>query len=130
MKKLKYFVLGMILVGLAAKIVLADVELKNNSSILGAWLLESVAPSLEKTRIPENRTWEFKNDGTIVMSGYNRHFQREDSVTIAYRVENGEIVSEQPGRPGKPIVYSVYALDDAHMILKGGIEGFYFFVRK
>ncbi|MEN8261708.1 MAG: hypothetical protein ABFS02_14275 [Pseudomonadota bacterium] len=98
--------------------------------LLGSWLLKSVAPSLEKKKIPEKRTWEFRPDGTLFISGYNRHFHRNDSITIQYHVEDGKIVAEQPGRPGKFLTYSVYEKSDNAMILKGGMEGFYFFEKK
>ena len=105
----------------------AEIRLEGNELLLGSWLLKSVAPSLDKKRIPENRTWEFRSDGTIVVSGYNRHFHRNDTVTIKYHVEDGKMLAEQPGRPGKYMSYSVYEKSDKGMILKGGMEGFYFF---
>jgi hypothetical protein len=105
----------------------ADVFLKDNSEIVGTWRLESVAPGLEKPRIAENRTWEFKADGVIVTSGFNRHFGTEDRHEWKYEIVNGRIVSDNPGRPGKPIEYVVYEKTADSMTLKGGIEGFYFF---
>lgn len=108
----------------------AEVRLKDSSEIAGTWLLEAVAPSLDREKIPENRTWEFRTDGTIVTSGYNRHFNRYDEQEMTYQIKNGKIVADWPGRPGKTISYSVYEKDEDHMILKGGIEGYYFFKKK
>ena len=109
---------------------LGEVLLKDNSEIVGAWRLESVAPALNKPKIEENRTWEFKADGTVVTSGFNRHFGKEDRFEWTYKVVNGKIVTDDPGRPGKTIDYAVYEKTADRMILKGGIEGFYFFKKQ
>jgi len=108
----------------------AEVVIKDNSEILGQWLLESVAPGLEKPKIPENRTWDFRADGTIVTSGFNRHFGGEDTQQFKYEVVNGKIQAEFPGRPGKTLDYKVYEKSGDTMILQGGLEGFYFFKKK
>ena len=108
----------------------AEVQLQNNSEILGKWLLESVAPGLDKQKIQENRTWEFRADGVVVTSGFNRHFKRDDSQQFKYSVVDGKIKAEDPGRPGKTLDYSVYEKAGDTMILKGGMEGFYFFKKK
>lgn len=108
----------------------ADVPLKDGSEILGAWKLESVAAGLTKPRIEENRTWEFRSDGVIVTSGFNRHFKTEDRHEWNYKIVDGKIAADDPGRPGKTIDYSVYKLEGNELILKGGIEGFYFFKKQ
>lgn len=108
----------------------ADVALKDNSEIVGKWLLESVAPGLEKPKIPENRTWEFRADGTLVTSGFNRHLGGEDTRQFKYEVADGKIKAENPGRPGKTLDYTVYQKTGDTLILQGGVEGFYFFKKK
>ncbi len=108
----------------------ADVPLKDNKEILGQWVLESVAPSLNKPKIQENRTWEFRADGVVVTSGYNRHFGRDDTQQFKYSIVDGKIKAEDPGRPGKHLEYTVYEKAGDSLILKGGIEGFYFFKKK
>jgi hypothetical protein len=105
----------------------ADIFIKDSNEIVGAWRLESVAPGLEKPKITENRIWEFKADGTIITSGFNRHLGMEDRHEWKYQVANGKILADNPGRPGKPIEYIVYEKTNDTMILKGGIEGYYFF---
>lgn len=109
---------------------LAEISLKDKSEIVGSWLLESVSSAIDKYKTPENRTWEFKADGTLVSSGYNRVIKVDDRMTFTYRVENGKIVLIDPGRPNKPQTYEVYEKTDKNMILKGGSEGFYFFKKK
>jgi hypothetical protein len=108
----------------------AEVVLTDKSEIVGKWLLESVAPALNKAKIPENRTWEFRADGMVITSGFNRHFGREDEQRFKYSIADGKIKAEDPGRPGKTLDYMVYEKSGDAMILKGGLEGFYFFKKK
>jgi hypothetical protein len=108
----------------------ADIALKNVSEIAGIWKLESVAAGLDKPKIDENRLWEFRGDGIIVTSGYNRHFKTNDRHEWSFKIENGKIVADDPGRPGKTIDYSVYKMEGNELILKGGLEGFYFFKKQ
>ena len=105
----------------------ADVALKDISEIAGKWELESVAAALNKPRTEEKRTWEFRTDGVIVTSGYNRHFKTNDRHEWKYTLVDGKIVADDPGRPGKTIDYTVFKKEGNELILKGGLEGFYFF---
>jgi len=108
----------------------AQVLLKDISDIAGVWILESVAPGLDKPRIEENRTWEFRSDGTLTTSGFNRHFNREDEQHFTFKVADGIIKADNPGRPGRTTDYKVYERTEGSMILQGGLEGFYFFKKK
>ena len=122
------FAFGAVLsLGAFSELAWADVALKDNSEILGKWTLESVAPGLAKPKIEENRLWEFRSDGVVVTSGYNRHFKRDDTQQFKYSVVDGKIKAEDPGRPGKTLDYAVHEKSGNSMILKGGMEGFYFF---
>ena len=116
--------------GAISKLAWADVALKDSSEIIGKWTLESVAPGLEKPKIQENRIWEFRANGVVVTSGYNRHFKMDDTQQFNYTVVDGKIKAEDPGRPGKTLDYAVYEKTGDSMILKGGMEGFYFFKKK
>jgi len=108
----------------------ADVALQDNKELVGRWLLESVAPGLNKPKIEENRTWEFRADGVVVTSGFNRHLKQDDSREFKYEIVGGKIQAGDPGRPGKTVEYSVYEKTGDSLVLKGGIEGFYFFKKK
>jgi hypothetical protein len=108
----------------------AEIVLKDITEITGTWQLESVASNIDRPRIEENRTWEFRPDGVIVTSGYNRHFKTDDRHEWAFKIVNGKIVADDPGRPGRTIDYSVYKKEGNELILKGGLEGFYFFKKK
>ncbi len=119
--------ISIIVLFMTGSTVCAEVVLKDKSEIVGTWLLESVAPALDRPRIEENRIWEFRLDGKIVTSGYNRHFHSTDSQESNYHIENGKIATDWPGRPGKTIDYTVYEKTNDTLILQGGLEGFYFF---
>jgi len=123
--------LGVVLLSWAfSGTALADIPLQDNKEILGKWLLESVSPGINKPKIDEQRTWEFRADGVIVTSGYNRHLKTDDSREFKYAITDGKIKAEDPGRPGKTVDYAVYEKTGDSMILKGGLEGFYFFKKK
>ncbi|MBM4201304.1 MAG: hypothetical protein FJ189_08465 [Gammaproteobacteria bacterium] len=107
-----------------------EVALTDAAELLGKWQLESVAPGIKKARIAENRVWEFRADGTIVTSGHNRILGGEDRYEWKYRLVDGKIIADDPGRPGKTMEYVVYEKDADGMILKGGLEGFYFFKKQ
>ncbi len=121
---------AVLLSGALSNMVWADVPLKDSAEIQGQWLLEAVAPGIDKPKIPENRTWDFRSDGTVVTSGFNRHFGGEDTQTFKYEVSDGKIKADNPGRPGKTLDYKVYEKSGDRMILQGGLEGFYFFRKK
>ena len=108
----------------------AEALVKDVSELFGTWKLESVAPGINKPRIDEDRTWEFRPDGVIVTSGFNRILKSNDRYEWKYRLSDDKIVAEDPGRPGKPIDYTIYEKSGNSMILKGGLEGFYFFSKK
>lgn len=109
---------------------MAEVAIKDISEIAGTWKLESVAAALDKPKVDENRLWEFRPDGVVVTSGYNRHFKTNDHHEFTFKIANGKIMTDDPGRPGKTIDYSVYKKEGDELILKGGIEGFYFFKKQ
>lgn len=106
------------------------IKLQDKSEIIGTWVLEAVAPSLKKTRIKENRVWDFRKDNIIAITGYNRKMGTNSSQDVHYEIKDGNIITPQVGRPGKFMTYRLYEKSDTLMTLKGGIEGFYFFKKK
>jgi hypothetical protein len=129
-KNINYHLFGLCLVLGFFSSAWADLTLTDNSTLIGHWKLESVAASLTKPKTEENRDWEFRADGVIVTSGYNRHFKTEDRHEWKYHIQEGKIVADDPGRPGRTIDYSVYKMEGNELILKGGLEGFYFFKKQ
>lgn len=126
----KFLIGALLLLGSWTQAVRAEVALSDGSELLGKWKLESVAPGINKPKIAEDRTWEFRSDGVIVTSGFNRILKNNDRYEWKYQLTDGKIVAEDPGRPGKPIDYVIYEKSGNSMILKGGIEGFYFFTKQ
>ncbi len=111
----------------AAGSALAEVLLNDTKELIGKWKLEAVSPGINKAKIAEDRIWEFRPDGTIVTSGFNRILKANDRYEWKYTLSDGKILAEDPGRPGKPIDYVIYEKSGNTMILKGGLEGYYFF---
>lgn len=109
----------------------ADVSLENNSSLIGVWKLIGTAKDLDGKKRLGEQTWEFKKDGTLATSGYDKrlpggHF----SVDSNYEVKDGNIVADVAGRPGKKATYTVIEKDDNSMVLKQGIGQYMFFSKK
>ena len=127
---IKGFLAGVALAVVGTGIAWAEIPLKDSTPLIGNWKLESVSAGLTKPKIDENRNWEFRGDGVIVTSGYNRHFKTNDRHEWHYKIDNGKIVADDPGRPGKTIDYSVYKMEGNELILQGGLEGFYFFKKQ
>lgn len=119
-----------LLSAVAVSSVQAEVKLNDSSEIVGSWTLESVAPGLTKPKVEENRNWEFKADGVLTVSGFNRHFHRDDEQKFNFQVVNGGLKINTLGGGSKPTEYKVYEKTDTSMILQGGLEGFYFFKKK
>ena len=129
-KSLSNTLLGALCIAGSISIASAELILKDKSEITGTWKLESVAAGLDKPKIEENRIWEFRQDGVIITSGFNRHFKTNDRHEWTFNVVNGKIVADDPGRPGRTIDYAVYKMEGNELILKGGLEGFYFFKKQ
>lgn len=129
-KKMRIRLVGTLALLAAAGNGWAEVALTDVSELTGKWKLESVAPGINKARISEDRIWEFRADGTIVTSGHNRILGGDDRYEWKYKIVDGKIVADDPGRPGRTIDYAVYEKNADSMILKGGLEGFYFFKKQ
>ena len=126
----KYMLKAAVLFVMSATAIGAEVSLSDVSELIGKWKLESVSPGINKAKIAEDRTWEFRPDGVIVTSGFNRIMKGNDRYEWKYTLADGKIVAEDPGRPGKSIDYMIYEKTGNTMILKGGLEGFYFFTKQ
>jgi hypothetical protein len=107
----------------------ADVELKDNSELLGKWLLHDQAVSLTGPKKAVNTEWEFRNDGTIIITSKDVAGRiSEMQITLKYSIENGAIKKQlAPGRE-KYEMCKVIEKEGSNMTLKATY--FFFFTKK
>ncbi len=111
--------------------VQAEGALKSSADVIGVWNLEGSAKDLDGPRRPGELTWEFKKDGTLATSGYDKRLPGGNySVNSRYEIKDRKIVADDVGRPGKKIVYTVIEKDGNSMIIKQGIGEYMFFTKK
>jgi uncharacterized protein (TIGR03066 family) len=107
----------------------ANVQLKDNSEILGKWNLYAEAIKLDGEQKKVQVEWDFQADGTLMTTSTDSVGRTgEMKIPIKYSVENGEIKKQvSPGRE-KYDSCSVLEKDDSKMILK--CSGMFFFLKK
>ena len=70
----------------------ADVELKDNSELLGKWALTAESIKLDGEKKSVVSSWEFKNDGTLISVATDSLGRtKEMTVMVKYTVEDGLI---------------------------------------
>ncbi len=127
MKKIvKILSLAAIFLAFSAK---ADVQLKDNSDILGKWNLYAEAIRLDGEKKAVKTEWDFQADGTLQTTSTDSVGRtKEMKIAIKYSVENGEIKKQTaPGRE-KYDSCKVLEKDDTKMTLK--CSGMFFFLKK
>ena len=108
----------------------SDTALKSADQIVGKWKLVQEAGRLDGPRRESDQSWEFRADGVLEsIAQHNAIGGNKFKVSVNYRVENGKIISDYPGRPGRTIVYTVIKNSDNEMVLEGGTGGFLFFTK-
>jgi hypothetical protein len=126
MKKIvKILSLASIFVAFSAN---ADIELKDNSEILGKWDLHDEAISLTAPKKHTDTAWDIKSDGTIDAESSDKSGRvGATKITIKYSVEDGKI--KKQSRPGKELyeTCTIVEKDDKDMILHCG---YYFFLTR
>lgn len=97
----------------------ADVQLKDNSEILGKWNLHDEAVSLTSPKKAVTQEWEFKEDGTLISSASDVAGRISAlKIVLKYSIENGEIKKQSaPGRE-KYESCKVVEKEGSNMILK------------
>ncbi|MDD1616671.1 MAG: hypothetical protein CG439_1811 [Methylococcaceae bacterium NSP1-2] len=107
----------------------ADVQLKDNSEILGKWNLYAEAIRLDGEQKAVKIEWDFQADGTLMTTSTDSVGRtKEMKIPIKYSVENGEIKKQTtPGRE-KYDSCKVLEKDAAKMTLK--CSGMFFFLKK
>ena len=106
--------------------VFAQVDIQDKSEIVGLWKVVATTPSLTKKKKITHEKWEFFADGTYKLSAPDHRAKGEVQTKSTYLIENGKIKVAVPGRPGKFSTYSIYEKNPSGLVLKGGLEGFYF----
>lgn len=107
----------------------ADVQLKDNSEILGKWNLHDEAVSLTSPKKAVTQEWEFKEDGTLISSASDVAGRISAlKIALKYSIENGEIKKQSaPGRE-KYESCKVVEKEGSDMILK--CTYFFFLTKK
>jgi hypothetical protein len=107
----------------------ADVQLKDNSEILGKWNLHDEAVSLTSPKKAVTQEWEFKEDGTLISSASDVAGRISAlKIALKYSIENGEIKKQSsPGRE-KYESCKVVEKEGSNMILK--CTYFFFLTKK
>jgi len=113
---------------LTSMIVCAEPVIKSRSEIVGKWLLEWTA--LKKDRSGGNKeeaTWDFRSDGTVVISGYNKFLKHKTTFNKGYEIVEESVIRVKDDR--ETTEYKVVEKGSDEMILKGPF-GYYFFEKK
>lgn len=104
----------------------AEKNVTDSLGILGKWNVWAESPSKEKEKKKVENVWEFKPDGVLHAVSKDPRTKTLD-LTTKYHIENGAIMKERTGRPGKFDRCTVEK-NQAEMIL--GCPGLYFFMTK
>ncbi len=106
----------------------ADVELKDNSEILGKWNLHDEAITLTGKKKAVTQEWEFKSDGSLISTASDVAGRISAlKIALKYSIENGEIKKQSvPGRE-KYESCKVIEKEGSNMILKCA---YFFFLTK
>jgi hypothetical protein len=110
--------------------VAAEGKINDKSDIVGFWDLKATAPAIDEPKRNSKEHWEFREDGSFTLTSVEHRVNGKVESQSKYEVVDGVIKIERPGRPGKYYIYEVYDKSATEMVLKGGLEGFYFLRKK
>ena len=97
----------------------AEVELKDNSEILGKWKLYAEATKIDGEQKPVTIEWDFKDNGILKQTATDSVGRtKEMKIDIKYAVENGDIKKQTKPGQEKYETCSVVEKDGSKMILK------------
>ena len=104
----------------------AEETVKDTLGVIGKWKVWAESASKDKEKKMIDNLWEFRTDGVLHAISEDPRTKTLD-VKTKYYIENGAIMKEKAGRPGK---YERCTVEkkDAEMIL--GCPGLYFFMKK
>jgi hypothetical protein len=104
----------------------AEETVKDTLGVIGKWKVWAESASKDKEKKLIDNSWEFKADGTLHAVSTDPRTKTLD-LTTKYYIENGAVMKEKTGRPGKYERCTVEKKDN-EMIL--GCPGLYFFMKK
>ncbi|SJM92648.1 conserved exported hypothetical protein [Crenothrix polyspora] len=106
--------------------IFADVELNSKEQVEGNWKLQYTKSSLTTQQIIKREdTWLMK-DGNITISNIPHEGKHYDQPALIYSIENGKLKVPYLGRGGGDF-FSLIAIDDKNMTLKGKFGEYYYF---
>jgi hypothetical protein len=114
---------------LFSTVAAAQESCKDTLGVLGKWKVWAESPSKEKEKKEVDNLWEF-TDKCILHAVSEDPRTKTLDVSVNYHIENGVILKEKPGRPGKFDRCTVEKVEgkDNEIIL--GCPGLYFFLKK
>jgi hypothetical protein len=101
----------------------AEQLIQDPGQIRGTWMLEGTSMRIDSKKNPENSKWEFRDDGKLIVSGYNKIIKAQTTVEDAYEISDGNILT------GKGHKYIPVEKQESKMILKGPY-GYYHFAKE
>ncbi|MGR8936067.1 MAG: hypothetical protein ACU837_17070 [Gammaproteobacteria bacterium] len=127
-----------------------DEAIPNKAYFVGTWKLDAARPTLEVDLEKRNEnlkdtpykylagddvkktseTWIFSEDGTFELKFDDNRAASDMTSKTTFTVENDTLKIAKIGRPGKFYAYKVHSREGNKMILKGGVEGYYFFTKQ
>ncbi len=97
----------------------ADVELKNESDILGKWKLYAEATKLDGEQKAVTIEWDFKSDGILKQTATDSVGRtKEMKIDMKYSVENGDLKKQKTPGQEKYESCNVVEKEGSKMILK------------
>jgi hypothetical protein len=99
---------------------------KDTLGVVGKWKVWAESASKEKEKKLIDNLWEFQADGVLHAISTDPRTKTLD-LTTKYYIEDGAIMKEKAGRPGK-FERCTVEKKDAEMIL--ACPGLYFFMKK
>lgn len=147
----KFVKISILLIGFCAVFgVNAEQNSLGNIDITGTWILQAARPTLEVNRDDRNKkledtpfkylagedkkknkeVWVFKKSGYFELTFDDPRTSANMTSKTTYFVEGDNLKIAKIGRAGKYYIYKILSKEDDKMTLKGGVEGYYFFIKK
>ncbi|MEI6068570.1 MAG: hypothetical protein WCP96_14600 [Methylococcaceae bacterium] len=112
-------ILPMAALFLAFSATAAEVELKDNSEILGKWKLYAEATKIDGEQKAVTIEWDFKDNGILKQTATDSVGRtKEMKIDIKYAIENGDIKKQTKPGQEKYESCSVVEKEGSKMILK------------